>query len=157
MNLKAKIKNLPHEPGIYLFYDIKKELIYVGKATDLKNRVGSYFSKTTPNPLLRKEGIKRPIEQMIDEVKDIKYKQTDSVLEAILLEGEYIKKYQPKYNVDWKDDKSWNYIIITKDDYPQVKTIRQHELTNVIPAKPCLPADRAGIQDKGEYQHIFGP
>jgi excinuclease ABC subunit C len=117
--IQEKIKKLPNNPGIYLFYNNKKELVYVGKATSLKNRVRSYFSGAKTS---------RPIEQMIHEVVNIKYKETDSVLEAIILEANYIKKYQPKYNVDGKDDKSWNYIIITKDDYPQVKTIRSHEI-----------------------------
>jgi len=130
MNLKQKIKNLPNTPGIYLFYNSKKELIYVGKATDLKSRVGSYFRQTSPQPLLRKEGTTRPIEVMIHEVKDIKVIATDSVLEAIILEGKYIKDKKPKYNVDWKDDKSWNYIYITDNIYPQVATIREHELEN---------------------------
>jgi len=117
--LQKIIKLLPDEPGIYLFYNSQKQLIYVGKATSLKNRVRSYFA-----------GAKslRPIEQMIHEVVNIKFIKTDSVLEAIILEGDYIKKFQPKYNVDWKDDKSWNYIIITKDKYPQVKTIREREI-----------------------------
>jgi len=137
MNLKYKIKNLPHTSGIYLFYDTKKELVYVGKATDLKSRVGSYFKGQKTN---------RPIEQMIHEIKDIKHKQTDSVLEAILLEGVYIKKYQPKYNIDWKDDKSWNYIIITDDVYPKVVTIRQHELDNII-----------NDADFKQFKYTFGP
>jgi len=121
-NLKDKIKKLPNTPGIYLFYNTKKELVYVGKATSLRNRVRSYFV-----------GVKtsRPIEQMIHEVTNIKVIETDSVLEAIILEGKYIKKFRPKYNVDWKDDKSWNYIVITKDLYPRVETIREHELKKV--------------------------
>lgn len=110
---------LPDSPGVYLFYNDTKEIIYVGKATSLKDRVKSYF--------LNGAKTFRPIEQMLHEVIDIKWIATDSVLEAIILEGEYIKKYQPKYNVEWKDDKSWNYIVITKDEYPQVKTVRQHE------------------------------
>ncbi|PLX28541.1 hypothetical protein C0581_01805 [Candidatus Parcubacteria bacterium] len=116
--IENKIKNLSQSPGIYLFYNKTKELVYVGKATSLKSRVSSYF---------RGARTSRPIEQMIHEVTNIKVKETDSVLEAIILEGNYIKKYRPKYNIDWKDDKSWNYIIVTKEDYPQVKTLRAHE------------------------------
>ncbi|MFA6426999.1 MAG: GIY-YIG nuclease family protein [Candidatus Magasanikbacteria bacterium] len=116
-------KKFPDKPGIYLFYNSQRELIYVGKATSLKDRVSSYFSNSRNKSF-------RPIELLIHEVKQITYKETDSVLEAIILEGEYIKKFQPKYNVDWKDDKSWNYIVVTKDEYTQVKTIRQHEFDN---------------------------
>lgn len=133
--LEKKLKTLPPSPGIYLFFNAKGELIYVGKATSLKNRVRSYFVGQK-NP--------RPIEEMIHEVKNIKYKTTDSVLEAIILESIYIKKFQPRYNIKDKDDKSWNYIIITKDTYPRVETVRQHEL----------------IQKQNntkKYQSIFGP
>ena len=110
---KKNLKTLPTTSGIYLFYNSKKELIYVGKATNLKSRVRSYFSGKRTS---------RPIEQMIDQVKNIKTIQTDSALEAIILEGNYIKKYRPKYNIDWKDDKSWNYIVITDEKFPRVLT-----------------------------------
>ncbi|MFA7244985.1 MAG: GIY-YIG nuclease family protein [Candidatus Magasanikbacteria bacterium] len=139
MTLLEKIKQFPTEPGIYLFYDKNKELIYVGKATSLRNRVQSYF---------RGARSMRPIEQMMHEVMDIKIKQTDSVLEAVILEANYIKKYLPKYNVDGKDDKSWNYVVITKDVYPRVVTIRQHEFV----------AKRNEERGMGnEYLYIFGP
>ncbi len=119
--IDSQLKRLPDTSGIYLFYNKKKELIYVGKATSLKNRVRSYFvgKKTS-----------RPIEQFISEVADIKWKETDSVLEAIILEANYIKKFLPKYNVLGRDDKSWNYIYITDDEYPRVITYRQHEIEN---------------------------
>lgn len=139
MNLSEKIKTLSDNPGIYLFYNIKKELIYVGKATSLKNRVRSYFIGTRTS---------RPIEQMIHEVVDIKTIQTDSVLEAIILEANTIKKYQPKYNVDLKDDKSWNYIVITKDIYPQVETVRQHEIESQKSIKSKVYKD---------WKYFFGP
>ena len=131
--INEKIYNLPDHPGIYLFYNSKKDLIYIGKATSLKNRVRSYFRDNDHSPLAplyNREG-NRPIEAMIHEVQDIKTIQTDSVLEAIILEANYIKKFQPKYNVDLKDDKSWNYIVITNDLYPRVNTVRQHELDNL--------------------------
>lgn len=131
------LKNLPDAPGIYLFYD-KQGLVYVGKASSLKNRVRSYFK------IGRKTA--RPIEQMIHEIVNIEYKVTDSVLEAILLEGEYIKKYLPKYNVAWKDDKSWNYIIISKDIYPKVLTLRAHDRKNLV-----------NLDEQKMYSHVFGP
>ena len=114
-----RIEMLPDEPGIYLFYNVHGELVYVGKATSLKSRVTSYFrGKRTP----------RPIEELIHEVADIDWRVTDSVLEAVIVESSYIKKFLPKYNVMGKDNKSWNYIIITNDEYPQIITLRQHEL-----------------------------
>lgn len=120
--LETQLQNLPDLPGIYLFYNSQKELIYVGKATSLRSRVRSYF---------RGARTSRPIEQMIHEVVNIKTIVTDSVLEAIILEGKYIKKNQPKYNVDWKDDKSWNYLAFTKDEFPKLIAIREHEIKKI--------------------------
>lgn len=132
-NIKENLKGLPDIPGVYIFYNSQKEIIYVGKASSLKSRVRSYFAgKKSP----------RPIEEMIHEVVDLKTEQTDSALEAAILEGYYIKKYRPKYNIQWRDDKSWNYIGISKDKFPRVLTIRQHELTE---------------QKKKEFKYLFGP
>ena len=136
-DLKEKFKKLPDSPGIYMFYSLSGELIYVGKASSLKRRVLSYFSPKQPI---------RPIEQMIHQVKKIDFIKTDSVLEAIILEGQHIKKYRPKYNILWRDDKSWNYIVITKEDYPKVKTAREQELK--------LIGDK---QAKKLYSKVFGP
>lgn len=138
MNLLEKVKQFPQEPGIYLFYDKNKELIYVGKATSLRNRVQSYF---------RGPRSSRPIEQMMHEVVNIKYKQTDSVLEAVILEANYIKKLQPKYNVDGKDDKSWNYVVISDELFSRVYTIRQHELDQ---------QGKQNMQNK-QIKYLFGP
>lgn len=157
MSIKNVLPQLPSTPGIYLFYNNQKELIYVGKATSLKNRVRSYFnSHQLQTPFSRslrlaaapptKGGTKRPIEEMIDEVVHIKWEETDTALEAIILESIYIKKYQPKYNVLGKDNKSWNYIVITKDPYPEVTTLRQHEL--------ALMTEE---QKKREFRYMFGP
>jgi len=132
MNIREKIKKLPDASGIYLFYR-NKELVYVGKATSLKKRVASYFTKVRNS---------RPIEAMISEVDDVKHVETDSVIEAIILEANYIKKYQPKYNVEGKDDKSWNYLILTKDDFPHLEVVREHNLKK---------------EDKKVYKYLFGP
>ncbi len=117
--LKKQVALFPQKPGVYLFFDQTGELVYVGKATNLRSRVGSYF-----------KGQKsfRPIEEMIEEIKKIDFVVTDSVLEAIILEAEQIKKHNPKYNVFGKDDKSWNYIVITKDVYPRLEFAREHDL-----------------------------
>jgi len=134
---KQSLKKIPSKPGVYLFYTKKKELIYAGKAISLRNRVKSYFT-----------GLKnqRPIELMIHEVSSVKYSVTDSALDAIILEGNLIKKYRPKYNVLWKDDKSWNYITISKDEYPKVETARERELS--------LWSDS---QINNNYRALFGP
>lgn len=145
MNLNDILKKLPDQPGIYLYYDKAGELIYVGKATSLKSRVRSYFigKKTF-----------RPIEQMLHEVVDIKWKVTDSVLEAVILEAVYIKKYVPKYNVLGKDNKSWNYITVSRDEYPVVGTIREREFQNKRDSNMRI-TNRATAGRM--YEYMFGP
>lgn len=131
--LEQKLTKLPDNPGIYLFYGADGALLYVGKATSLAHRVKSYWQKPK-NP--------RPIEELIDRVKDIKWVETESVLEAIIMEAGYIKKFNPKYNVLGKDDKSWNYLYLTKDVFPKLVSLRQHDLNKI---------------DKGKIKAIFGP
>ncbi|MFB6181517.1 MAG: UvrB/UvrC motif-containing protein [Candidatus Magasanikbacteria bacterium] len=143
-NKKEEIKNLPNKPGIYLFYS-DGELIYVGKASSLKNRVKSYFQQSDKKEKTAREVI-RPIEEMIEQVDDIEFKETDSALEAIILEAEYIKKHQPKYNVLGKDNKSWNYIAITAHKYPSVDTVRQHQYKNMEPE-----------EREQKFEEVFGP
>lgn len=142
LNLRLQLLALPDKPGIYLFYNRQKELVYVGKATSLKNRVRSYF---------RLKKITRPIEAMMHEVVTIKFKTTDSVLEAVILEANYIKRYLPRYNVLGKDNRSWNYIVITKDEYPQIKTLRQHEYELLHKGKISDEETMKNIK------YIFGP
>src|SRR5450830_621233 len=99
-----KIK-LPKKPGIYFFYK-DKEIIYIGKATSLRDRVKSYFGKDlieTRGPL---------IIDMVFKASKIEWQATDSVLEAIILEANLIKKHQPYHNTKEKDDKSFNYVCI---------------------------------------------
>jgi excinuclease ABC subunit C len=116
----------------------------VGKATSLRDRVRSYFVVNSKQTAV----IRRPIEVMIGEVTDIKIEPTDSVLEAVILEGNLIKKFRPKYNIDWKDDKSWNYIVVTGDVFPRVITVRERELDN----KQSFQHSNTST-----LQHTFGP
>lgn len=136
------LTKLPDSPGIYLYYNAAGDLIYVGKATSLKSRVRSYFAgaRTT-----------RPIEQLLPEVADIKWERTDSVLEAVILEAVYIKKYLPKYNVMGKDNKSWNYITIDDEMFPFVATIRQHDLQN------GLTENQDSRFKNQDFKYVFGP
>lgn len=109
--------NLPENPGVYFFYKDSK-LLYVGKATSLKDRVRSYFSKDlieTRGPLIL---------EMVFRANSIKWQETDSVLEALILEANLIKKYQPYFNTKEKDDKSFNYVCITKEELPKVLIVR---------------------------------
>jgi len=120
-NLKSKISKLPRSPGVYEFRDKKGKILYIGKATNLRDRVGSYFASNVhadrPN-----------IGRMMTDVADIKIHQTDSVLEALILEANLIKKHQPKYNVREKDDKSFGYFVITREEFPRVLAVFKTQL-----------------------------
>ncbi len=121
INLITKINNLPDNPGVY-FFKKSGSVLYVGKATSLRDRVKSYFN----DDLVLRRGLK--ITKMIEEADDIDWKETDSVLEALILEANLIKKYQPEANTLGKDNKSYNHIIITDEEYPRVILIREHDL-----------------------------
>jgi len=126
-----KIK-MPDSPGVYFFYK-GKSIIYIGKATSLRDRVKSYFGKdliAARGPLIL---------DMATVATSIKWQETDSVLEALILEANLIKKYQPKYNTKEKDNKSFNYVCITDEKIPKVLVIRGRNL------------------QKEKYQNIFGP
>jgi excinuclease ABC subunit C len=123
----SKIKSFPKSPGVYEFRDKQGKILYIGKATSLKDRVGSYF--------LKNAHIDRPnIGPMISQIAEIKIHKTDSVLEALILESNLIKKHQPKYNVMTKDDKSFGYFVVTKEKFPRVVILWKTELGKV-PAK----------------------
>jgi excinuclease ABC subunit C len=115
-----KVKKLSKKPGVYFFYS-GKEIIYIGKATYLKSRVLSYFSKD----ILEKRG--PLIEKMVSEITDVKVQETESALEALILEANLIKKNQPKYNTKEKSDKSFVYLIITDEDLPKVLIKREKD------------------------------
>ncbi len=102
-------QNILKGPGVYFFMK-KGSILYIGKATSLKDRIKSYFNSNVINsrgPL---------IVQMVKEADDIKWQETDSVLEALILEANLIKKHQPKYNTKEKDNKSFNYVCITRSN-----------------------------------------
>ncbi|MFA6973507.1 MAG: GIY-YIG nuclease family protein [Parcubacteria group bacterium] len=160
---KPKIAKLPQNPGVYIFKDNLGKIIYVGKATNLKSRVGSYFALTpepssalrAPSPLIGRRGNERPIEALIHQVADIAVQETESVLEALILEANLIKKYQPEYNVMGKDDKSFSYFVITKEEFPRVLIVRETELH----PHPSAAADTFSLKrEKGvKVKKTFGP
>jgi excinuclease UvrABC nuclease subunit len=122
-DIKKEITKLPDAPGVYLFESPKK-ILYIGKATSLKDRVRSYFSKDiveTRSPLISK---------MLGEFTKIDFIKTDSVLEALVLEAHLIKKHQPEANIKEKDNKSFNFVVITKEQFPRVLVVRGRELLN---------------------------
>ena len=112
-NLEEELKKLPAKPGVYIMHDQKDEIIYVGKAVSLKNRVRQYFQSS------RNKGVK--IEQMVTKIARFEYIITDSELEALVLECNLIKEHRPKYNTMLKDDKSYPFIKVTvQEEYPRV-------------------------------------
>jgi len=118
-NLK-KFK-LPNSPGVY-FFQKGKGTLYIGKATSLKDRVRSYFGKD----LIQTRG--PHILDMVVQANNLDWQKTDSVLEALILEAELIKKHLPKYNTSQKDNKSWNYVCITREKLPKVLVVRGRKL-----------------------------
>ncbi|MCR4330951.1 MAG: GIY-YIG nuclease family protein [Patescibacteria group bacterium] len=115
-------KKLPDTPGVYFFLGPRKKILYIGKATSLRDRVKSYFIKD----VISSRGPQ--IAKMIEDAVSIDVITTDSVLEALILEAHLIKKHQPKYNTKEKDDTSFNYILITDEDFPRVLLVRGREL-----------------------------
>lgn len=131
-NLK-KLK-LPETPGVYLFTR-GRQVLYVGKATSLRDRVKSYFSRDlimTRSPLVVK---------MVAEATGLKWQETNSVLEALILEASLIKKYQPKANTEGKDDKSFNFVVLTNEAFPVLKVVRGKNL----------------LTSNENYKKVFGP
>ena len=157
--LLQQIKNLPDTPGVYFFLKrkvkgegrkvvktplstlhsplSKHSVLYIGKATSLKDRVKSYFGSDL---LITRSAL---IEKMVLDADDIDFQKTDSVLEALILEANLIKRYQPTYNTKEKDGKSFNYVVITKEDFPRVFVVRGKELQTKY--------------DPDDFKHTFGP
>lgn len=120
--LQATLDTLPTSSGVYLMRDARGRVLYVGKAQNLRNRVRSYWNKGSGAQPLR-------IESSIDRVIDVEYTLTDTVSEALLLEATLIKRFQPRFNVRLKDDKSYPFIKVTlADDFPRIE--RTRKLTN---------------------------
>lgn len=130
-------KKLPDTPGVYFFLGGKKEILYIGKATSLKNRVKSYFADDVA---LKRS---RLIEKMVTEAKTLEWTETDSVLEALILESNLIRTHKPTYNTISKDDKSYNHLVITNETLPRVLIVRGKDLTERFA--------------EGELQAVFGP
>ena len=115
--LKKRVKNLPMQPGVYIMKDKSGNIIYIGKAKSLKNRVSSYFRSIDKH--LPK------VYQMVQHVDDFEYIVTDSEFEALVLECSLIKYHTPKYNILLKDDKGYTYIKITNEEYPRIESAKQ--------------------------------
>ena len=126
--IKEKLKLIPELPGSYQFKNKDGIIIYVGKAKNLKRRVSSYFNRVQTGKTL----------MLVNDIVDLEYIVTSSELESLILEITLIKKYNPKYNILLKDDKSYPYIEFTRDKYPTLKVVRN-------------------LNRKKNKNHLFGP
>jgi excinuclease ABC subunit C len=108
--------SIPHQPGIYKYFNEANTIIYVGKAKDLRKRVSSYFNKTF---------VGYKTHELVQRIHHIEYTVVDSEQDAFFLENALIKEYQPKFNIDLKDDKSYPYIVIKKEPFPRVFLTRR--------------------------------
>ncbi len=142
--IKLKNGELPDAPGVYLYFDRSGELLYVGKATSLKRRVGSYWSKAH----------ERRIEEMVAQIARIDYIETPTVIEALVLEANKIKALRPKYNILARDDKTFLFLVITNEPFPKPLLIRGHELKQ-MGVNP-FQTDFTGIA-KRKFLCVFGP
>lgn len=126
--LRDHVASLPDAPGIYRFYNKDRVLIYVGKAKSLKKRVSSYFT--------RQSTYNRKTEKLVSEIRSIEFTLANSEFDALLLENNFIKQNQPKYNILLKDDKTFPYLCIPKERFPRILYTRKY------------------LPEQGEY---FGP
>ena len=127
--LALSLKLVPTLPGCYLYYNKEGEIIYVGKAKNLKKRVSSYFRKNH-------DSVKVAV--LVSKIEKMEYIITDTEVEALILESHLIKKHSPRYNILLKDDKKYPYFLITEEDYPRIIVVRKKNIN----------------QDKGRY---YGP
>ena len=139
--LKKKIEKLPVTPGVYIFKDENENILYIGKAKNLKKRVKQHFQKPETH-----------FSNFVAYIRDIDYLQCKNEKEALLLEADLIKKYQPKYNVEWRDDKNYFFVGITKENFPRVFLTHQIKLKSQI-SKVKTTSQNSKL-NKPEY---FGP
>ncbi len=141
-DFQKKKRQLPDAPGVYFFLGPKREILYIGKASSLRDRVRSYFSPDLS------EARSSLIVQMVQKARSIDWRETDSVLEALILEASLIKTHKPHHNTLEKDDKSFNYVVITDEYFPRVIVVRGKELSS----------DRLYLKTKTQkLKAVFGP
>ena len=136
-------------PGVYFFLNQKNKILYIGRATSIRNRVRSYFASDIAEK--RSEWIGK----MLTEATRVDFKKTDSVLEAILLEADLIKQFKPPYNTELKDDKSFNCIVITDEEFPRVLLVRSRDLLPTEEYFGPFPKDTALREAMKIIRRIF--
>lgn len=132
------MKEFPQNPGVYKWFDADDNILYIGKATNLRTRVRSYFD----DDLIKTRG--RWIVDMVTKSKRITYEETKNVLDALVLEAALIKKWQPPYNTREKDNRSFVYVALTKEDFPRILALRER-------------AAMMGDTEMKEYLATYGP
>lgn len=144
---KKNISRLPRSPGVYLFKN-KKEILYIGKAANLGERLKNHFQQPGYRDNL-----------FIDQVQKIGYLKTGSEIEALILEANLIKKHQPKYNVVWRDDKNYFYVGVTKEDFPRIfithQTKPKFEIRNSLNSEGITTSKVSGSQFEIKYVGPF--
>ena len=171
MELHEKLRTLPQSPGVYLMKNEAGEVIYVGKAINLRSRVRSYFQKSAQHPL--------KVQVLVDHIADLEYIVTDSEMEALILENNLIKEHAPRYNVRLKDDKTYPYIKVTvQEPFPRVLMVRRRLkdgaryfgpytdvtvvkktlsfLRTLFPIRTCNKAIKEGDQDRPCLNYHIG-
>ncbi|MFA5886922.1 MAG: GIY-YIG nuclease family protein [Patescibacteria group bacterium] len=138
--LKNKLKIIPKKSGVYFWLDKNKKVLYVGRATNLHNRLSQYFQKN----------ISPRIAEMVAAAVDLRYEVTETLLEAIILEAKNIKKYWPKYNIVDRDDRSFIYVVIPKTDYARPLIVRGTDLKK-------FAISGAGASRSAQSAKVFGP
>ena len=129
---KKEVKGLPQSPGVYCFEDKKGAIVYIGKSGNIRERVKSHFAKGSWRDNL-----------FLDSVSRVGFLKTCSQIEALILEANLIKKYKPKYNIVWRDDKNYFFVGITKENYPRVFLTHQKKQFKIDDLK-FPPAGRTG-------------
>ncbi|NUQ80528.1 MAG: excinuclease ABC subunit C [Bacteroidetes bacterium] len=116
-SLAEKLENIPTTPGVYQYKDHTGKIIYVGKAKNLRNRVRSYFQSGRPRDA--------KTVSLINHIEDVDFVQTDTEMEALILENNLVKELKPRYNINLKDDKTFPFIVVTNEPFPRVFTTRR--------------------------------
>lgn len=143
--IKILHNTLPDAPGVYFYYDQTGKLLYVGKATSLKKRVGSYFVGNDKHPRTA---------ELVSKIAEIKYQQVPTVIEALVLEANQIRTHKPPYNILGRDDKSFIYLCLTNEDFPKPVLMRGLDLER-IGIHPF--SKNLSLKAKRQFLAVYGP
>jgi excinuclease ABC subunit C len=144
-SLEYKLKNIPHLPGVYTWKNKHSEIIYVGKAKDLFNRVHQYFNND----------VSSKTKELVNNITDVDFTITKTANDALVLEANLIKKYKPKFNILLRDNNSYPYIVLTKEKYPRLIYTRTNKQTNGTYFGPLADVDIKKFDIFNLLQRIF--